>query len=74
MIFCFRMNIDIFFDPAAADFFDFFDRIDVNAVCIEDVTVGIAHCNDFAAQLCCFDSCVSCYVAGTGNDDGLAFK
>ena len=45
------MDIHIFLDAAAAAFLDFPDGVQINAVLIIDIAVGIRHSNDLGAVL-----------------------
>ena len=71
---CVRMSLSIFFDAGSANFFDIFDRCKIDSVRIIDVSSGVAHCNNFTAELSSFLACIDCYVTGTGNNNCLSFE
>ena len=69
-----RNCLNILLDTAAANFLDFLDNIQVDAVLVNDVTVGVRQSNNLCAQSSCLLGSVDCYVAGTGDNNGLALE
>ena len=74
MIFTAGYFFGIYADSCAALLLDVKKDLQVDAVRVIDITLGVAHRDDFAAALCALFSCILCYVAGAGNNNRLAFK
>ena len=66
--------VGIFLDTSAVAELDVLDDVELDALGIVDVTVGIAQSNDLCAESLSFFSGEDGNVAGTGDDDGLALE
>ena len=64
----------VFLDAAAAHFLDLLNSVQVDAVFVDDVAVGIAHRDYLAAQLGSLLVGVDGHVARAGHDHGLALE
>ena len=69
-----RNALGVFLDAAALDFLDLLDDLDVDAVRVVDVAVGVGDGDDLGAQLLSLLSGVGGHVAGAGDHDGLALE
>ena len=68
------MSGDILFDSLSLDFLELLDAVEINAVFVDNVAVGVGHGDDLCAELSSFFGSVDGNVAGTGDNDGLALE
>ena len=68
------MGFGVLADAAAANFLDLLDAVEVDAVRIVDVTVGIGERDDLRAQLGRLFAGVDGHVAGAGDHDRCAVE
>ena len=60
------------FDSAATTFLDLFYNIQLDAVRIIYIAVGITHSNNLSTKCLSLLYCVDCYITGTGYQNSLA--
>ena len=73
-VLCRRNCLNVLLDAAAANFLDFLDNVQVDAVLVNNVAVGVGQRDNLCAQLGSLLGSVDCYVAGTGDNNLLALE
>ena len=68
------MGVDVFADTGALNFLELVNELEVNAVGINDVAVGVGHGDNLGAVFGSLFGSVDGNVAGTGNDNGLILE
>ena len=71
-IFCSRNSVNVLFDSAATTFLDLFYNIQLDAVRIIYIAVGITHSNNLSTKCLSLLYCVDCYISRTGYQNSLA--
>ena len=61
-------------DASSSLLLDVEQNLEVDAVGIIDVALGVAHCNDLAAELDALFCCVLSNIAGAGDNNGLTLE
>ncbi|MNI01034.1 hypothetical protein D3C73_538560 [compost metagenome] len=74
MIFSSWMLSNIFFDPFSFNFFQTFNSSKIDTVFVIYITVGIAACYHFSAELLCFFNRIDRYVTRTGYNNSFTIE
>src|SRR5690606_25473386 len=68
------MIIDVLSNSASLDFFDLFERFQIDSLLVVNIAIRVRTRNHMSTQLVNFFNRIDGYISGTGNYAGFAFE